>query len=229
MNVGIIGAGMIGGVLARKLVGLGHEVFVANSRGPDTLRALEKETGAKAVTAREAAKAGEVVILTIPQKAVSALPADLMAQTPAGTTVIDTGNYYPVQRDGRIAALEQDLTESEWVQQQLKRPVIKVFNTIYFASLRDRGTPPGTPGRVAIPLSGDDARAKQGVMALVDSLGFEPVDTGTLKDSWRQQPGTSIYAVDLPADEVRRRLREMGPVQTPAHRASAHAKRDQPW
>ncbi|ADO69387.1 NADPH-dependent F420 reductase [Stigmatella aurantiaca] len=229
MNIGMIGVGMIGGVLTRKLVGLGHQVFVANSRGPGSLGDFARETGAHPVSVREAAKAGEVVVITIPQKAVPNLPEDLMAETPEGTVIIDTGNYYPVQRDGRIAELEQGLTESEWVQKHVKRPVIKVFNSIYFVSLRDRGTPAGTPNRVALPISGDDARAKSVVMALVDSLGFDPVDNGTLKDSWRQQPGTSIYCEDLPAAEVKRRLGEMGTVQTPQHRASAHAKRDLPW
>nr|WP_307733166.1 NAD(P)-binding domain-containing protein [Stigmatella ashevillena] len=225
----MIGAGMIGGVLTRKLVGLGHEVFVANSRGPGSLSDFARETGAHPVSVREAAKAGEVVVVTIPQKAVPGLPGDLLAQTAEGTAIIDTGNYYPVQRDGRIAEIEQGLAESEWVQKHLKRPVIKVFNNIFFVSLRDKGAPAGTPNRVALPVSGDDARAKSVVMALVDSLGFDPVDNGGLKDSWRQQPGTSIYCEDLPAAEMKRRLGEMGTVQTPELRASAHKKRDIPW
>src|SRR5688572_4833357 len=101
MRIGIIGAGMIGGTLARRLTQLGHEVAIANSRGPETLKELASEVGARAVTATEAARSGEVVIVTIPQKAVKDLPSGLFADVPRDVVVIDTGNYYPA-RDGRI-------------------------------------------------------------------------------------------------------------------------------
>jgi predicted dinucleotide-binding enzyme len=124
MKIGIIGAGEIGGALTRRFTALGHEVSVANSRGPESLAELAAETGAKPVTAVEAARSGEVVIVTIPEKNISDLPPDLFAATPDSVVVVDTGNYYPRQRDGRIEAIETGTTESRWVAQQLNRPVI---------------------------------------------------------------------------------------------------------
>jgi predicted dinucleotide-binding enzyme len=118
MRIGIIGAGNIGGTLARRLAALGHDVSIANSRGPETLAALARESGAKPVTVQEAARAGDVVIVTIPEKSVPRLPAGLFDGVPGDVVVVDTGNYYP-QRDGRIDAIEQDTTESRWVSQQL--------------------------------------------------------------------------------------------------------------
>jgi predicted dinucleotide-binding enzyme len=120
--------------------------------------------------------------------------------------VVDTGNYYPRQRDGRIDAIEAGTPESQWVADQLGRPVVKAFNTIYAAHLLERGQPVGTPGRLALPVAGDDAAAKAVVMDLVDALGFEPVDAGPLAESWRQQPDTPVYGAELDADGVRRAL-----------------------
>ena len=102
MKIGIIGAGNIGGTLARRLAALGHQVSVANSRGPESLAALARESGARAVTVEEAARAGDVVIVSIPLKNISRLPRDLFKGVPDSVVVVDTGNYYPRQRDGRI-------------------------------------------------------------------------------------------------------------------------------
>lgn len=207
MKIGIIGAGNIGGTLARRFRALGHDVFVANSRGPETLAALAKETGAKAVPVSEAARGTDVVIVTIPEKNVLSLPKNLFAAAGADTVVVDTGNYYP-QRDGRIDEIEAGTTESRWVAQQLGRPVVKAFNTIYAKHLFERGRPKGTAGRIALPIAGDDVRAKGVVLRLLDELGFDGVDAGTLDESWRQQPGSPVYGADLDADGVRRALAE---------------------
>jgi predicted dinucleotide-binding enzyme len=180
MKIGIIGAGHIGGTLTRRLRQLGHDVSVANSRGPETLSSLAQETGAHPVTVEEAARDKDVVI--------------------------DTGNYYPRQRDGRIDAIESGTTESRWVAQQLGRPVVKAFNNIYAKHLLERGKPKGAPDRIALPVAGDDRRAKETVMRLIDELGFDPVDAGGLDDSWRQQPGTPVYGTDKDAEGVRRAL-----------------------
>jgi predicted dinucleotide-binding enzyme len=203
MKVGLIGAGNIGGALARRLGELGHEVSVANSRGPQTLGDLAAETGATAVTAAEAAQNKDLVVVTIPQRNVPALPADLFTGVGDDVVVVDTGNYYPRQRDGGIDPIEQGMTESRWVQEQLGRPVIKAFNNIYAQHLQDKGQPRGTPGRIALPVAGDDEAAKFTVLELVDELGFDPIDAGGLDESWRQQPGTPVYAADLDADGVR--------------------------
>ena len=205
MKIGIIGAGNIGSALTRRLTAAGHQVFVANSRGPQTLTKLAAETGAKPVNVKEAAHAGEVVVVTIPEKNISSLPADLFKDVPASVVVIDTGNYYP-QRDGRIDAIENGMCESEWVAQQLGRPVIKAFNNIYAARLQNFGLPAGTTGRVAIPVAGDDPKAKAIVFQLVDDIGFDAVDAGSIAASWRQQPGTPVYGPDFVAAEVQRSL-----------------------
>jgi predicted dinucleotide-binding enzyme len=226
MRIGIIGAGQIGGTLTRRFTALGHDVSVANSRGPGTLADLARETGAKAVTVRDAAKAGEVVIVTIPEAKIPNLPKDLFAAVPEGTVIVDTGNYYPQQRDGRIAGIEDGATESRWVANQLGRPVIKVFNNIYARHLLERGRPKGTPGRIALPVAGDDQRSKDVVMRLVDELGFDPVDAGGLDESWRQQPGTPVYTTDFDAAGVKRALAEASPGRGREWRATANSPGD---
>jgi 8-hydroxy-5-deazaflavin:NADPH oxidoreductase len=205
LRIGIIGAGQIGGTLARRLTALGHDVSIANSRGPETLAALAQETGAKAVTVEQAARAGDVVIVTIPEKSIPSLPADLFDGVPADVVVVDTGNYYP-KRDGRIDPIEKGTTESRWVSDQLGRPVVKAFNNIYARHLLERGKPKGAKDRIALPVAGDDRRAKEVVIRLLDELGFDGVDAGSLDESWRQQPGTPVYGADLDAAGARRAL-----------------------
>jgi predicted dinucleotide-binding enzyme len=228
MNIGIIGAGHIGSALATRLTSLGHSVYIANSRGPETLKDLAQQTGAQAVTAQEAARHGDILVVTIPLKNIPELPKDLFAGVAADVPVIDTSNYYPIIRDGQIPELETgDLTESEWVQQHLGRPVVKVFNNIYADHLRSKGLPKGTAGRIALPVAGDDAVAKQKVMALVEELGFDAVDDGSLHESWRQQPGTPAYGADLPADQLRELFNQLGSKRTEAQHAeylANHAK-----
>jgi predicted dinucleotide-binding enzyme len=211
MKIGIIGAGNIGGNLTRRFAALGHQVSVANSRDPATLAGLAAETGATAILAAEAAVGADVVVVTIPLKVVPDLPDNLLDGAAGDVVVIDTNNYYPQQRDGRIAEIEDGMTESRWVEQQLGVSVVKAFNGIYAEHLLNRGLPPGTDGRIALPVAGDDAAAKAVVMGLVDALGFDPVDAGGLDDSWRQQPGTPVYGSDFDADGVRRALAEATP------------------
>ena len=220
MKIGIIGAGQIGGTLTRKFTQLGHQVSVANSRGPESLAALAKETGAKAVTAAEAAHAGEVVIVTIPQAKVRDLPKDLFADVPKSVVVVDTGNYYPRHRDGRIDEIEAGMVESRWVEEQLGRPVVKAFNNIYAKHLMENGKPAGSPGRIALPVAGDDKRAKDIIIKLLDELGFDGVDAGGLDESWRQQPATPVYTTDLDAGGVRRALAQAAPERKPEWRAT---------
>jgi predicted dinucleotide-binding enzyme len=220
MKIGIIGAGNIGTALTRRLTQLGHQVSVANSREPASLASLANETGAKAVTPAEAARAGEVLVVTIPEAKIRDLPKDLFSGVPDNVVVVDTGNYYPRERDGRIDEIEAGMAESRWVEHQLGRPVIKAFNNIYAQHLLEKGSPAGTPGRIALPVSGDDPRAKQVVMRLVDELGFDAVDAGGLDDSWRHQPGTPVYATDFDADGVRRGLAEAKRERTPQWQAT---------
>ncbi|MFF8402048.1 NADPH-dependent F420 reductase [Streptomyces sp. NPDC014846] len=212
MKIGIIGAGNIGGNLTRRLTALGHDVLVANSRGPETLKELAEETGATPVRAEEAAEGAEVVVVTVPLKAVPDLPAGLLDGAAEGAAVIDTGNYYPQQRDGRIAGIEDEgLTESRWTERHLGRPVVKAFNGTYAQDILDRPRPAGDPGRTALPVAGDDEPAKARVRALIDELGFDTVDAGGIDDSWRQQPGTPVYGLRGDVAAVRKALAEASP------------------
>jgi 8-hydroxy-5-deazaflavin:NADPH oxidoreductase len=198
MKIGIIGSGRIGGTLARRFGELGYDVTVANSRGPQTLGDLAAETGATAGTAEEAANA-DVVVVAVPLRAVPDLPAGVFD----GRIVVDANNHYP-QRDGRIAPIEGGTTSSRWVADHLAGAhVVKVFNTIYSVRLGSGGRPAGTAGRIALPVAADDPGAKQTVMRLVDELGFDPVDGGSLDESWRQEPDTPVYGTDRDAAGVR--------------------------
>lgn len=224
MKIGIIGAGAIGGVLAAKWVERGHSVALANSRGPASLADLAAKIGARAVTVEDAVRDVDVVVVTIPQKSVPLLPKDLFRSVPEQVIVVDTGNYYPSFRDGEIAAIEGGLTESGWVAQQLGRPVLKVFNSIMSHSLAEGGLPAGTPGRIALPIAGDDARAKGVLVGLVDEIGFDGVDAGSLDESWRQQPGSPAYCTDYDATGLRRALAKADRARLPEARERAIAK-----
>src|SRR5258707_8069480 len=151
MKIGIIGAGQIGGTMTRRLTELGHKVFVANSGGPETPSNLAEETGATAVSVAEAVRGVDLIVVTIPQKNIPNLPAGLFADTPDRLVVVDTGNYYPRQRDGRIEAIEAGLPESRWVEQQIGRPVIKAFNNIYARHLFELGPPSRAPRPLPLP------------------------------------------------------------------------------
>ncbi|MGR6322665.1 NADPH-dependent F420 reductase [Micromonospora soli] len=203
MEIGIIGSGHVGGTLTRRLRALGHHVTVANSRGPQSLTDLATETGARAGTLEDATQGAELVVIAVPLKAVPDLPAALFD----GKIVIDADNYYP-QRDGEIPELlDRSLSSSRWTADHLKgAQVVKVFNNIQAPHLMDNGRPAGAPDRIALPVAADDADAKRAVMALVDDLGFDPVDAGTLDESWRQQPDTPVYGTDRDAKGVREGL-----------------------
>jgi predicted dinucleotide-binding enzyme len=223
-KIGIIGAGGMGGILARHLAKLGHHVSIANSRGPESLTALAAGTRATPVSVVDAAKAGEIVILAIPTKAVAELPRGLFANVPGSVVVIDIGNYHPELRDGRIDAIDRGLLDSQWVAQQIGRPVVKAFNNIFARSLLEKGVPKGTPGRIALPVAGDSSDARAAVLRLVDDLGFDPVDGGDLANSFRQQTGTPAYCRDLETAALRRALAEADRSRVVEYRAEEEAR-----
>jgi predicted dinucleotide-binding enzyme len=223
MRIGVIGAGSMGGVLARHLAKLGHRISIANSRGPESLTASAKEIGATPASIVDAATAGEIVFLAIPTKAVMNLPHGLFANA-ADSVVVDISNYHPELRDGRIDAIDRGMLDSQWVAQQIGRPVIKAFNNILAKSLLEKGVPKGTKGRIALPVAGDSLDAKAAVLRLVDDLGFDPVDGGDLDNSWRQQPGTPAYCRDLDAAALRRALAEADRSRIAEYRADREAR-----
>ncbi len=191
-TIGIIGSGMIGGTVARLSVAAGHQVVVSNSRGPETLAELVAELGplATAGTAEQAAEAGDLVVVSIPVKAFTEIPAKPLA----GKALLDTGNYYP-QRDGHIEELDTGaLTSSGLLQRDLPEThVVKVFNNIFFKHLQSLARPSGAPDRTALPIAGDDAAAKAETIAYLDSIGYDAVDVGPVAESWRFEPGTPAY------------------------------------
>jgi 8-hydroxy-5-deazaflavin:NADPH oxidoreductase len=218
MRIAIIGAGNMGATLASRLTRLGHQVTIANSRGPRTLADVAARTGATPAPITQVSSKADVVIVTIPEKSAPALPPGLLSALPEDTVVVDTGNYVPQLRDGHIDAIDAGRPESQWVQSQLRRPVVKAFNTIRPASLADLGKPAGAAGRIAVPVAGDDPAAKAVVLELADQLGFDGLDAGPLAESWRQQPGTPVYTADLPLGAARRALADATPEQTASWR-----------
>jgi predicted dinucleotide-binding enzyme len=202
MKIGIIGAGHIGSTLARHFAAAGHEVAIGNSRGPETLRELARELGptARAMTADDAARFGELVVVAIPFKDYTRVPPDAVA----GKVVIDTMNYYAA-RDGHVPELDSgQTTSSELLAQHLRGGyVVKAFNSIRWDSLRDKAQPSATGGHIGIPISGDDAAAKQEVDDLIAEIGFDGVDAGPLGAGGRKhQPGTPVYGAELPSAEL---------------------------
>ncbi|MHB1489769.1 cyclohexadienyl dehydrogenase [mine drainage metagenome] len=204
-TIGLIGSGNIGGTLAHLAVAHGYEVVVSNSRGPETLVDLVAELGdhARAGTAQEAAEAGDIVVVTVPLKNYQQVPVAPLA----GKLVIDTNNYYP-QRDGNIPELDSErTTTAELLQAHLPASiVVKAFNHITAADLAISGTPAGSPGRRALAIAGDDARAKETVTDFIDDLGYDVVDAGPLAEGWRIQRDTPGYIVALDADGLRAAL-----------------------
>lgn len=217
MKFGFIGVGLIGEVLVRKIKAAGHQVKIANSRGPATLQTLAAEIGAVAVTVEEAVQDVDVIFLVTPQKSIASLPKDLFRKVNDGAIVVDVGNYYPA-RDGVIDDIENGLTESEWVEQQIGYPVIKVFNSINWRALDALSASTGTPDRVALPISGDDVNAKQVISNLVDQLGYDAYDAGNIIDSWRHQPGSPVYCTNVTSDELRTWLPKVERASLPERR-----------
>jgi len=214
MKIGIIGTGSIGTTLAQKLAAAGHQVKVTNTRPPDELAQKARELGASPATLHDVVQDVDVVFVSIPLHVIPKLPAGLLRDLPPEVVVADTSNYYP-QRDEKIDALESGQVESVWVAEQLGRSIVKAYNNILSQTLVVGSTAPGTPGRIAISVAGDDARAKQVVAALIDDTGFDVVDAGSLAESWRQQPGTPAYCTDLTAPELTQALAAAVPGKGP--------------
>lgn len=211
MKFGIIGAGSIGSIISKKLVENGHDVKIADARGIEHLEG--KDLAGKPVRAEDAITNIEVLILSLPLRALSSV-RDIIEKVGEEVIVVDTSNYYP-GRDDKIEEIEDGMVESIWVSNQLGRPFIKAFNNLLAYTLENEGTPDGASGRIAMAVAGDNIEQKQIIMDVVNQIGFDTVDGGSLSDSWRQQPGTPAYCTELTKDELTKALEKANKEKAP--------------
>ena len=204
-KIGIVGAGHLGGVLAKRLVSTGYAVKVANSRGRGSLSDFAQQTGAEAADIATVAVDVDILILAIPLSGVKALPKAMVDALPPGSVIVEAGNYVP-PRDGIIPEIEAGLAETAWVSRQLGVPVVKAFNNVTEFSLKHDAKPKGAQGRIALPVAGDDPEQRARVMHLVEELGFDAFDAGPLADSWRQQIGQPAYCTNPTREQLQRLL-----------------------
>jgi hypothetical protein len=204
MKIGILGTGNIGATLARKLSAAGHDVQVANSRGPETIDPEVLASGARPVEASNVVADVDVLIISIPLDQIPGI-SPLIAKLSADAVLIDTSNYYPI-RDGQVEALDDGQVESVWVTEQLGRPVVKAWNAVLAGSFVSKGKETNDPDRIAIPVAADSSSDKAVAMALVEDTGFDAFDAGLLADSWRQQPGAPSYCTDLGREQLDKAL-----------------------
>lgn len=205
MNIGIIGAGEIGGTLTRQFTRAGHGVKVANASGIEKLKSIADETGASPVSLTEVITNADVIVISIPFFAARNLPKELFKKIDTNTTIIDTCNYYPIV-SGVIQEVEEGMHESVWVSKQIGRSVVKAYNSIFYRSLVHSGRLNGHASRIALPIAGDDKDSKQIVSSLINDSGFDSYDHGTLQDSWRQEPGSPVYCTDLTLKQMKKSI-----------------------
>ncbi|MGP0690250.1 NADPH-dependent F420 reductase [Priestia aryabhattai] len=211
MKFGIIGVGLIGSIISRKLVKNGHDVKIADARGIEHLEG--KELVGTPVRVEDVIKNIEILIISLPTKAIPSI-RNIINQVEEKVIIVDTSNYYPF-RDDKIAEIENGMVESVWVSNQLGRPVIKAFNNLLAYTLENKGSSEDSSGRIAMAVAGDDPEQKQVVMDIVHELGFDVVDSGSLSDSWRQQPGTPAYCTELTRDELTKALKKANKEKAP--------------
>jgi 8-hydroxy-5-deazaflavin:NADPH oxidoreductase len=216
MKITVIGAGAIGGNLARRLSEAGHDVLAADARGPETVAAEIVAAGVTPVELDQSVSDRDVIVLAIPFSVQPKL-AELLATAPAEMIVVDTSNYYPFMM-GPVEAVDNGQVESLWSQEQLGRPVVKAWNAALAGTQQTKARPSGAPGRIAIPVAADSAEARRIVMQLVDDTGFDPFDAGVLAESWRQQPGTPAYCTELGIEGLAKALASAEKDKAPATR-----------
>jgi 8-hydroxy-5-deazaflavin:NADPH oxidoreductase len=211
MRFGIIGAGPIGSIISKKFVKIGYDVKIADARGIERLEG--KEFAGTPVRVEDVIKNIEVLIISLPIKAMPNI-RDIINQVGEEVIIVDTSNYYPF-RDGKIEEIENGMVESVWVSNQLGRPIIKAFNNLLAYTLENEGTSEDSNGRIAMAVAGNGQSQKQVVMDVVNELGFDAVDSGSLSDSWRQQPGTPAYCTELTKDELMIALKKANKEKAP--------------
>ncbi|MBM7602607.1 putative dinucleotide-binding enzyme [Metabacillus crassostreae] len=211
MRFGIIGAGPIGSIISKKLVESGHAVKIADARGIERLEG--KELAGTAVPVEDAINNINVLIISLPTRALPSI-RNIIEQVAEEVIIVDTSNYYPF-RDGKIEEIENGMVESVWVSNQLDRPIIKAFNNLLAYTLENEGTTEDSSGRIAMTVAGDNLSQKQVIMGVVNELGFDAVDSGSLSDSWRQQPGTPAYCTELTKDQLTKALKKANKEKAP--------------
>jgi predicted dinucleotide-binding enzyme len=209
--IGIIGAGNVGHALATSLIEIGHAVKVANTKGAESLKEFAAQTGAQAVNLSEVAQGINILIIAVPLHKIPDLE-HLIKTVSSDVAIIDTSNYIPLL-NGTIQEIEDGLALSEWVSQQLKVPVIKAFNNMTSYGMATNGKPNGAADRIALPVAGDDAERKSAIMELVDELGFDAFDAGSLKESWRQDIGEPAYCTDSSVQQLPSLLAKADPAK----------------
>jgi predicted dinucleotide-binding enzyme len=206
MKIGVLGAGRIGATAARLFIAAGHETAISNSRGAESLRELVAELGPKAhaTAVVDAASFGDLVLLAVPWHRTDALPAPKLLH---GKIIVDAMN--PYKPDGGFYDLGNSTSSEEVLKRLPGARLVKAFNTIYYEHLATRGRKDlPVEERHAIYLAGDDVPAKEVVASLIESIGFAPVDTGSLREGGRlQQPDSPIYNQTFTAREARAFLR----------------------
>lgn len=202
MRIGIIGIGAVGGTLARKLVMAGHDVKVANSRGKDAVKGFANEIGAKASDLYDISNNLDVLILSVPYTAIEHLKQNALSTLSDDVIVVDTANYYPEIRGSAIKGLGNGEVESMWLAKQINHSVIKTFNTLLAESLSNRGKERGEVGRLAMQIAGDSVEQKEKVKELIEECGFDPLDIGSIEESWKMQPNSAGYCCDYTVEEL---------------------------
>ena len=196
MKIGIIGAGFIGRAVAKLGVAAGHDVMISNSRGPKSLSSMPSGIGCQIGTVEEAASFGDIVLLAVPFTAYTSIAPQLLA----GKILMDANNYYP-ERDGNIATLDRhETTTSQMTAKHFANArVVKAFNAILAKDLEEDSRPVGAADRRALPIAGDDTGSKATIADLLNHMGFDCVDVGGLKDSWRFERAKPAYCIRLGA------------------------------
>lgn len=220
MNIAVLGAGNVGVPLAKAFAAGGHDVKLANSRGPETIRDLAESLGVRPASAADAVVDVEVIVTAVNPANYPSIRS-LLATVPEDVPVIDTGNYHPL-RDGRIDAIEDGQVEAHWISGQLGRPVAKAWSAVLAQTLAEKGVPSGSPGRIALPVAGDHPEARRIAATLTDVSGFDAVDIGGLADTWRVQPGNPAYCTELPIEDLKVAVERADARHAPARRDLAH-------
>jgi len=211
MKFGIIGAGPIGANIAKKLVNKGHDVKIADTLGLENMEG--KEIAGTRVIVEDVITNIEILIISLPSHVIPSI-RNIVDQVSEEVIIVDTSNYYPF-RDSKIEDIENGMVESIWVSNQLGRPIIKAISNQLAYTLENKGTPEDTSGRIAMTVAGDNQSQKQTVMGIINDLGFDSVDSGSLNDSWRQQPGTPAYSTELTKEELTEALKKADKEKAP--------------